>query len=106
MSRNAVAKIVGEDAAVLVGRIERDEMEFGVHHRWTGEQVFTEAGVKLIMDRLAETDAGAALALRAEAKIVFAAAPVAPARELVEAGGPRHKPKHSSLDGYVPDNDL
>lgn len=83
-------------------------MEFGVHHRWTDEQVFTEAGVKILMDKLAETHPGPALELRAAARLIFVdAVPEAEARnrELVAPLG-RHRVEHNPLNGYVAEPDL
>ena len=115
MSRRKIAEIVGPEAAVLVGRIERAEMEFGVHHRWTDEQVFTEAGVQVLVERLAETHAGPSLALRAEARAFFAT-PV-PEVAVVESPGVaqrvedralvaplgRARVEHNPLNGYMPE---
>jgi hypothetical protein len=101
MSRRRIAEVVGPEAAALVSRIERAEMEFGVHHRWTDEQVFTEAGVQVLVEKLAETHAGPALALRAEARRIFTpvAAPLVPlARGMVVT--------HSPLNGYMPEPEV
>lgn len=118
MSRRRIAEIVGPEAAVLVGRIERAEMEFGVHHRWTDEQVFTAAGVQVLVERLAETHAGPSLALRAEAKKHFTApyppVALAPVTARVRIEGelenrslvaPLGGPVRDRANGYMPDTD-
>ena len=65
LSRRAIAACVGPDAAVQISKIDHAELYFGQHWRWNGEQLFTPEGVQVILDRLAETNGGAALALRA-----------------------------------------
>ena len=65
LSRRAVATCVGPEAAAQVSKIDHAELFYGIHWHWRGEQLFTAAGVQVILDRLAETHGGAALALRA-----------------------------------------
>jgi len=119
LSRRRIAEIVGPEAAVLVGRIERQYMEFGTHHRWTDEQVFTAAGVEMLVEKLAEVHAETAAALRAVASVHFNAPPVAELvaadrvrisremhdRELVAPVHGRARVAHSPLNGYVPELD-
>lgn len=92
---------MGEDAAVLVARIERAEMEHGTHWKWTTEQVFTREGVYLLIDRIAERDGGAALALRAEAARVFA--PVDSAPVPAAHNGGHSAPNRDRANGYQPE---
>lgn len=101
MSRRAVAEIVGEDAAVLVARIDHAEMNHGEHWVWTTEQAFTRAGVQLLVERLAETHGGASLALRAEAARLFSplvAVPVPAAHN-----GAHPAPSRDRANGYQPE---
>lgn len=65
LARRAVAACVGPDAAVQVSKIDHAELFYGIHWLWQGEQLFTAAGIQIILDRLAETHGVAALALRA-----------------------------------------
>lgn len=64
LSRRAVAACVGPEAAAQVSKIDHAELFYGKHWKWRGEQFFTSAGVRVILDRLAETHGGAAVALR------------------------------------------
>jgi hypothetical protein len=126
MSRRSIAEIVGIEAAMLVGSIERAFMEFGTHHRWTSEQVFTREGVEVLVEKLAESHTDAAEALREYAadffKVVPVAVPVAvntgvamgiererEARALVaplSSGPARVRVEHNPLNGYMPEADL
>jgi phosphotransferase system glucose/maltose/N-acetylglucosamine-specific IIC component len=126
LSRREIAKIVGDEAAMLVSSIERACMEFGTHHRWTSEQVFTRAGVEILVEKLAESHKAEADLLREYAadffKVVPVAVPVAvsagvamgiererEARALVAplSGGPaRVRVEHNPLNGYMPEADL
>lgn len=102
LPRHQVAEIVGPEAMVLVSRIDHAEMIHGVHWKWTGSQVFTEEGIKLLIDRLAEVDGGASLALRAAAKKIFAPAPVASAPAVAPRALAHAMPERSRADGYQP----
>lgn len=69
LTRNALARAVGAEIARIVTGIERAEMVFGVHHVWTREQVYTPAGLTLLLERLAATYPAAVADL--EGAIVF-----------------------------------
>lgn len=127
MSRRSIAEIVGIEAAMLVGSIERAFMEFGTHHRWTSEQVFTREGVEVLVEKLAESHKAEADLLREAAAKVFGVEPVCvvPASARAEfsakikkhcedtalvaphsSGPARVRVEHNPLNGYMPDTDL
>ena len=111
---------------MLVGRIERAFMEFGTHHRWTSEQVFTREGVEVLVEKLAESHKDASEALREYAADFFKVAPVAvpvtinpgvamgiererESRALVaplSGGRGRMRVEHNPLNGYAPEVEL
>ena len=105
MTTNRVAEIIGPEAAPLIYDVDHAEMIFGVHWRWDREQIFTEAGLTLLVERLGEHHAGSASVLKAEvAKRLARVNP--PASLLPEpAAAGRHKPVHSPLNGYQPETE-